>query len=237
MNLQLYSDLHLEFMSDKGAAWLDKQQPKANTLVLAGDIMSATKIWMLDLVFNNVSHKWKNVLFTPGNHEFYFTSLQDGWKLIREVAARYSNIHLLDNNEIELEGVKFYGGTGWYPESRYPDRRQLISDFSLIKGIEPDVYLSRYAFKKQIQHCSPDVVISHHLPTEECVHPKYKGSPLNDYFVSNFDVESVAPKLWLFGHTHFSMDFKIGDTRLVSNPKGYPRDRESSFNSDLVLEV
>ncbi len=46
--------------------------------------------------------------------------------------------------------------------------------------------------------------------------PKLKGSDLED-LIRRFDVD-----LWLHGHTHHNVDYRVGDTRVVSNQRGYP---------------
>jgi hypothetical protein len=51
----------------------------------------------------------------------------------------------------------------------------------------------------------------------------------------------LAPKFWLHGHVHKSLDYTIGDTRVVCNPRGYPAPggtRENpNFDPHLVIEV
>jgi Calcineurin-like phosphoesterase len=51
----------------------------------------------------------------------------------------------------------------------------------------------------------------------------------------------LAPRYWLHGHVHRSLDYTIGDTRVVCNPRGYPGPngtRENpDFNPHLVIEV
>ena len=47
--------------------------------------------------------------------------------------------------------------------------------------------------------------------------------------------------LWCFGHTHESADVNVNGTRVVGNPRGYSRYRDSQensrFDAALVLEV
>ncbi len=239
MKIQLWSDLHLELTKDWGGRFLDTHYPAAETLVLAGDITSAVYREPLDLVFASTSMRWKHVVYVPGNHEFYKTSLTDGWANIKAAAHSYPNLHVLDNEGVTLDGVRFFGGTGWYPEiSQHPMApyevdydalRRCMSDFRLIREFEPAVYMSRKRLADALYSAdeNPDVVITHHLPHEACVQPKYKGDPFNCFFVSDLDVETVAPKLWLHGHTHSSVDVTIGATRVLANPHGYRNESHS----------
>jgi Icc-related predicted phosphoesterase len=251
VKIQLWSDLHLEFKDDWGGSFLDKHDPAAEVLVLAGDITSACRREPLDLVFASTSMRWKHVIFTPGNHEFYKTSLTNGWANIKAAAASRPNVHVLNNEAVTLDGVRFFGGTGWFPEvSQHPlapyetdldSLRRSMSDFRLIREFEPAVYMSRKKLADALYSVgeNPDVVVTHHLPHERCVSPRYRGDPLNCFFVSDLDVETVGAKLWLHGHTHDSVDVKIGDTRVLANPHGYPRERAANnpWKSDFTVEV
>lgn len=37
-------------------------------------------------------------------------------------------------------------------------------------------------------------------------------------------IEKYQPTLWIHGHTHEKADYMIGNTRIVSNPRGYNRE-------------
>ena len=251
MKIQLWSDLHLEFYPDWGGRFLDTHHPAAETLVLAGDITSAVYREPLDLVFASTSMRWKHVIYVPGNHEFYKTSLPEGWANIKAAAASRPNVHVLDNEGVTLDGVRFFGGTGWYPEislhSLAPYEvdtdmlKRCFSDFRFIREFEPAVYMSRKGLADGLYAINehPDVVVTHHLPDERCVVPRYRGDALNCFFVSDLDVETVAPKLWLHGHTHSSVDVTIGATRVLANPHGYKRERAISapWDGNFMVEV
>jgi len=69
------------------------------------------------------------------------------------------------------------------------------------------------------------IVVSHHCPSEQSVHDKYKADTvMNGGFRSNLDdFISYRPqiKLWCHGHTHEDFDYVLGETRVVCNPRGY----------------
>ena len=50
-----------------------------------------------------------------------------------------------------------------------------------------------------------------------------------------------APALWLHGHIHCNRDYFVGDTRVVSNPRGYPnlggRRENPGFDPTLIVEL
>ena len=90
------------------------------------------------------------------------------------------------------------------------------------------------------------VVITHHLPSEGSVHPRYANSELNPAFTSRLDETVGLADLWLHGHTHQSCDHLVAGkdghvARVVCNPRGYSRyerDIENlSFNPSLTVEI
>ena len=84
------------------------------------------------------------------------------------------------------------------------------------------------------------MVVTHHMPSEKCVSPRFVGSPLNVFFHSNFDdfIIDRKPKLWLSGHTHDPYDFMIGETRLVCHPRAYPSERPVGFEYEAkIIEI
>ncbi len=52
---------------------------------------------------------------------------------------------------------------------------------------------------------------------------------------SDFEVCGVL--LWVHGHTHHCVDYRIGGTRILSNQRGYPDQPAGGFRPDLVLDV
>lgn len=43
--------------------------------------------------------------------------------------------------------------------------------------------------------------------------------------------------LWVHGHTHYNVDYKLGATRIVSNQRGYPAHPVLGFLPGMVVEV
>lgn len=235
--IQIASDIHLEFYKDRGVEWLQNFEPVADILILAGDITSATGRGYLDIVFESVSKRWKWVIYVAGNHEYYFTSLAQGWRNIKDAASRYKNVCPLNNELLRLEGISFLGGTGWFPRTNYPDHKRLMSDFHYIKHFEPDVYDSNKDFAGLLKFKPYDVVVTHHLPIDDCVALEYMGNPLNDFFVSKLPVDAVQTKFYIFGHTHSSVNFTRNGSRFIANPKGYPKSQNIGWNSKFTIEV
>lgn len=68
------------------------------------------------------------------------------------------------------------------------------------------------------------VVVTHHAPSFLSISPKFAGDRLNSGFATDLErlIRRHQPALWIHGHTHAPVDYRIGRTRVVSNPVGYP---------------
>jgi hypothetical protein len=69
------------------------------------------------------------------------------------------------------------------------------------------------------------VVCTHHSPSLQSCHPRYKEDTLmNGGYHSDLEylMEGYRNiKLWTHGHTHEDFDYMVHDTRVVCNPRGY----------------
>lgn len=87
------------------------------------------------------------------------------------------------------------------------------------------------------------VVVTHFAPSRSSLPPdlaRRQADPWRATFYAS-DLESVmrawgAPALWLHGHVPRPVDYRIGDTRVVANPRTHAGAVEP-FRPDLVLEV
>ena len=82
------------------------------------------------------------------------------------------------------------------------------------------------------------VVITHHAP-----HPRslsvspYSRSHLDAAYANDWeDLFELGVDLWVHGHSHAAVDYRIGTTRVVCNPRGYPGE-ETNWESGLLLTV
>ncbi|MGZ8160213.1 MAG: metallophosphoesterase family protein [Methylobacter sp.] len=62
-------------------------------------------------------------------------------------------------------------------------------------------------------------------------------SHLDASYANNWDeLMGDSISLWLHGHTHYAVDYKINGTRIFSNPRGYPGE-STGFDCDLLIDV
>lgn len=78
---------------------------------------------------------------------------------------------------------------------------------------------------KAIENKSKVVVVTHHGPSKKSIHPKYADDyEMNGGYVSSLeDIIEPNPqiKYWIHGHVHSKFDYTIGETRVLTNPRGY----------------
>ena len=162
-----------------------------------------------------------------------------------------SGVRVLDDDEIVIDGVRFLGSTLWTDfmllgdgdakSAAMAEARNFMRDFSRIRSgyastaiftpEESTALFARHADwldrRLAIQHVGPTVVITHHAPSQQSIHPRYVDSLLNASFVS--DAEHLfgtgRAQLWVHGHTHDSFDYSVNGTRVVCNPRGYGESR------------
>ena len=86
------------------------------------------------------------------------------------------------------------------------------------------------------------MVVSHHCCHPNSIEAKYTDSPANPGFASDLTdlLQRHAANLWLYGHTHRSLDHPVGATRMVCNPRGYAKrgiPENMAFQADRVIEL
>ncbi|SEM04169.1 Calcineurin-like phosphoesterase [Variovorax sp. YR750] len=159
MKLLILSDLHLEFAPFEPAPDLD-----FDVVILAGDIHSPAKRavqWATD------RFRGKPVIYLLGNHEYYDGRLDTTLAEARR-EAEGTNVHLLDGDEVVIDGVRFLGATLWTdfelgietPEGSVSDAARamkmathLLNDYTLIRApdesAEPDTWRHKEGRKLQ----------------------------------------------------------------------------------------
>ena len=253
MKLNVLSDLHLGFEA------FERPVNDADVVVLAGDIARPREAAAWASGFD------KPVLYVPGNHEFYGGSI-DGTVAELERLCDGTRVHLLDDREVIVDGVRFLGTTLWTDFDLFDtaerkseamaEAKRLLRDFSRIAlgestgavfTPEDSAALFRghadwLASRLATPHDGPTVVITHHAPSPRSIHQRFAGSLLNACFVSNLEhlLGEDRAQLWIHGHTHDSFDYQVRGTRVVCNPRGYARsgvNENPLFDPDFTVEV
>ena len=246
------SDLHLEF----GQYVVPVMKGESDTvLILAGDIGVVSKAYTFGTFLDDVCSRFNEVIMIMGNHEYYGTSIIRGVDKMHDFFSA-DNFFILDDANHTVDGIKIFGGTMWTDMDKWNTLTMYyaagqMNDFKMIRdGSFKDPYLKRFTpeaavarfmrFKLMVFDENPDLVISHHAPTELSISEQFKGDKLNGAYFSNLwnDIADSDIKLWIHGHTHSNSDYDIEGTRVICNPRGYaPHDLNQEFDSTLVVEI
>ncbi len=248
MRIHILSDLHLEFAS------FQPSNVDADMVVLAGDIHTGRNgiKWILKTILD------RPVIYVLGNHEFYGQKIP---KLISEIKemAQGTNVHVLENDSVEIGDVVFLGATLWTDFRLHGDpvvaevvAQTGMTDFRRIR-VTPSYRRFRPSDARRIHAPSLEwlsqqvekaqgrkiVIITHHAPSPQSMPYGFQNDPLNPAFVSNLEpfVSACRATLWIHGHIHHRADFTIGGTRVVANPRGYPTEPYTGFDPALVIEI
>lgn len=248
MKIRLLSDLHHEFRPDTFKHQQFIKYSGEDVTVLAGDIAVGAKnvINVLDW-FLLAGHK--KIVYVPGNHEFYGNYYTEVMQEL-EIICRNRDVVLLQPGKSLLQnGVVFFGGTLWTNFGEHDATQTLsqttVEDFKLIKGFKTQMCKAlHYNDLAWIERCynkypkHKKVIVTHFLPAMECVHARYTGHSLNKYFANNLGswIKSLENTTWLYGHTHDTAEFRLGSTRMVCNPLGYPNN-SNDFNPFKTIVV
>lgn len=236
MKIALVSDLHLEFWTQKTD--FDRLVEKLNSLdvdlvVNAGDIHPLPK--HRGLFAAQMNKPYMQVL---GNHDFYGKQ--------NALASYNVDVRMIG-------GVKVLGCTLWTdfnkadPITMFHFKHALADGWQIVpvnfKTLAEEVYDIHQFHLKRIAEEKPDIVVTHHAPSLQTVHPTFQDDrAMNYYFCSDLDkfiLDNQNIKYWLYGHTHRDVDANVGQTKVRSRQLGYPSENYSSVDKyqPLVVEV
>jgi Icc-related predicted phosphoesterase len=251
------SDLHLEL-----SRWdlpAGDARPAFDVMVVAGDLIPRAERgvrWLLERVTD------RPVIYVPGNHEFYGADIDVTVEKARAAAAG-TNIHVLQNDAVTIDGVTFHGATLWTDFDLFDDPAyamtvagDTMNDYRKIRirnyelRLRPTHTLKRHMesrdiIARQLRKAGRHVVVTHHGPVPGATRRGFERDISSAAYTSDLRdlIREGAPELWVFGHTHESRDFEVRSTRVVSNAKGYgPWDPgetwdNANFNPNYVVEI
>lgn len=280
MKLRIVSDLHLEFDKYTLPEAPDEAQ---SVLILAGDICVADSGPMLlerfKSFFEDVSRRFRQVMYVPGNHEHYDGSIVTTPRRLKRHINEWwglNNVRILANDWYLLEddddsAVAFIGSTLWTDCGKNDPLAMLhwdmMSDSRKIRTgpSESLAYDHKFNIRNQIQEhqkavlnifdsletfkAIKRVVITHHAPSWQSIHPSYEGDNMNMFYASHLDdrIFDANPEFWFHGHVHNSFDYLLDptkescQTRIIANPRGYPNhsggQENKLYNPFLTVEV
>lgn len=208
----------------------------------------------IDSALTNFAH----VLLIAGNHEHYDGVFDDTAGLMRRGLP---GVTVLDNEHVEIDGIRFFGTTLWSnfeerSEASMNAVRRRMGEFFFVKTrrVDADGRDSLAKFRPEdaldafdaswsaLKDCvtaaggKPTVIISHHAPSLQGLNPRHAGNGLDGAYASNLDewiAALSAIPVWVHGHTHIKRTYRIGDTVVHANCRGF-ENKDASARSFSV---
>ncbi|PLB49253.1 calcineurin-like phosphoesterase [Aspergillus steynii IBT 23096] len=238
--IQVLSDLHLEINQQ----YLSYEIPVcAQHLILAGDIGRLTDSDNYREFLRRQTDRFKVVLLVLGNHEFYNETFAAGLEKARQLEQEPSlngKLVVLHQKRYDVPGscVSVLGCTLWskVPSESREIVRAKIKDFQKITDWTVDDHNAAHDsdlawLRREIQSIRREnertekwnpkrsiLVVTHHAPLlQRTSAPKNALNPWR--FAFGTDFLSQVPdgvKVWVFGHTHHTTEFKEGRVKVVS---------------------
>ena len=197
--------------------------------------------------FRNVSEQFPQVIYVAGNHEHYTGDFTLTHSYIREALAPFSNIHFLEKDMVVIDGVAFIGATLWTNLNKRDPLACMsitseVNDYNAIKNsnrkfgykvlkLAPINTLEDFdraleSIEQLIEiPAEKVVVVTHHAPCSLSIDPKYVNKVVANYAyysdLSELILDNPKIKIWFHGHIHRVIDYTLGDTRVLANPRGY----------------
>lgn len=234
--------------------------PKTDSdiIVLVGDIDVGTRgvKWAIE----QSKKLGVDICLTIGNHEFFGGNIDSINRKIRE-ASEGTNVHVLQNDYVDIKGVRFIGSTLWTDLSLFNNRQvasntilEKMNDYKKIrinkngsyKRLHPkDTFnfhqLSLAYLAGQLNSSPlPTVVLTHHAPSIQSVADIYKTKIETVAYASDLEefIKHHKPLAWIHGHTHTCKTYKIGETVIATNQFGYVGVEEcSDFDPRKTIDV
>lgn len=236
LKLGIVSDLHL----DSEFSLPSPDMPRdLDAFIIAGDLSSSTR--GSPLVRRYLEASPFTTIVVAGNHDYYHQQLADDESIRRAVEIR-QGIHYLQRGYHDIREFRILGTTLWasmdwgkHVALLHKEIYRLVScpryirtEGPFVEAITEHYRLSLQWLEEQVQVALDEqripIVVTHFAPSLHSLHFRYRGQLLNPYFINNLpDTHPLFQQvpLWVHGHTHSSFDYRVGNCRVVCNPRGY----------------
>lgn len=243
--LQYISDIHLEYRNSYPII------PKVGDyLALNGDIGSPFKSSYHDFL-RHCSDTYERTFLISGNHEYWNNdnipmNIID--QMIRDITSKFKNVHYLNKDVVKVDDYNIIGATLWSniinKNNTMGDDLYIYNDSNINMTIDDykNIHNDHVSWIcKNIKSDNKTIVLTHHLPTYELIHPFYRKGGYTKYqdrFASDLDEIIDYPiKAWLCGHSHSQYSVKINNVFCGINAVGKKREKYyDGIGKYVVLE-
>lgn len=235
MKIDILSDLHLDFWINPHTELVGKKATRTyekfweecldlglrdknsnDVIVIAGDISHYNHQQIS--FFKFLKTKYKNILWTHGNHDLYLirsaieekyennslNRLNEAVKSCEALGAKY-----LNGTTVDIDGIIFGGGSSWYDGNYskllnpdFEDYEQLKEYWKMFMNDYHNIFLPDhnwddegyiYYAKEQIKLVEDiilesDIIITHTSPNNNTIHTKYRGKESSGFYTYSSDL-------------------------------------------------
>lgn len=237
---------------------------RADLVILAGDI----DLGRFSAQYARDLAAWLGVptVLIAGNHEFYDSEYDATHNALQQGCDGETGVCFLERTRLDIgigsRRVRVLGCTLWTDFRLFgEDRRaasmraaeQRVNDFrGLIRFGQGGTFSPMHAaviFAGSVDWLraeladdfdGPTIVVTHHAPSAASMDQQHKRDLTSAAYASQLDglIEDAGPALWVHGHMHHCLDYRIGKTRVICNPRGYkPFALNKKFQPGLLVEV
>ena len=247
LNFVYVSDLHIDnHRFDFNV--LMKEEYADSVLLIVGDTFTYTyqSTKHLGHIVEKLSKYFRYILIVLGNHDYWGCTLLEALYGAREAIKDIGNAKVLSYDEVfVIDDIAIFGDTLWsdippFAETAIQglnDYQHILSDvtakLTVYETNQWNALAKESLCKFLVDYKEYKKLVVTHFPPL-FVYTGYEPSVYDSYF-GNSGIEKhfheSAPLYYIFGHTHTKIDIVIGDTHLLTNPRGYVGE-----NGDYILE-
>lgn len=235
--------------------WRYYKNPESRVLIIAGD--TANNFFTTREVVAAAASEYEFVIVVDGNHEHYNEDMtvRNGMDFFKTLLEEFPNVHYLQGQDkLILDGVAFFGATGWYDFEAFAD--QGISNFTAQRAwstysndsrypdfegkgpvsmaLEHSVLLAEQVLSVQNDDAIQSIVLTTHMsPRADIMEWKANNPTWNALTPSYVNTglnrcleadKNKKIRYWVYGHTHTRKMTEIDGVVYANNARGYPRE-------------
>jgi len=242
MKFQIISDVHIETMDDPvhsfkyGKLWF----PCSNNLIIGGNLGEVRSDVYFEFL-EEVRKHYRYVFVVLGPQEFFFTDINTVLKKTQEYCKTAINVFFLNDSMFDFGKVILVGSTLW-ADIDLSNTQHLSTKYQNIKkdrssslSCQDTVQMHKKSVEwlestlNMIETTGKQVIVCTHFPPllKGVSNPKIEKETKNVGYATDLSrlMKIKCIKTWVFGHTHWNVDHKVNEIRIVSNPIGYKTDK------------